>query len=111
MNSVFLASVRDLSWKFGTFGSSLQNNLFQQSTPKGMVTIDLLAMNINRGRDHGLQPYVKYVQKCLNITINIFADLSPTLMNAFNAGQLQKVYGYFDQFKIKTIKNINLDAF
>jgi hypothetical protein len=55
LNSIFLALVNDFAWKFGTFGNQLQNNLFQQFYPNGSTnSFDLLALNINRGRDHGI---------------------------------------------------------
>jgi peroxidase len=92
LNSIMLGTINDLAWKFGTFGMDLQNNLFQQQINGKSYAIDLLAFNINRGRDHGLQPYVKYVQKCLNINITSFSQLSPTLINDFNAQQLASLY-------------------
>ncbi len=92
LNAIMLGTINDLAWKFGTFGMDLQNNLFQQTINNKTYAVDLLAFNINRGRDHGLQPYVKYVQKCLNITITDFAQLSPLLMNDFNAKQLASIY-------------------
>jgi len=71
----------------------LQNNLFQTTYPNGTTyATDLLALNINRGRDHGLQPYINYIKQCFNVTINTFADLSPRFMNSFNAKQLEAVY-------------------
>jgi len=55
LNSIFLALLNDLAWKFRSFGSQLQNSLFQQTYPNGTSnSIDLLAYNINRGRDHGI---------------------------------------------------------
>lgn len=36
---------------------------------------DILAFDIQRGRDHGLQPYVKYLEICKNIKINDWTDL------------------------------------
>lgn len=93
MNSIFLGLVNDIAWKFGSFGTSLQNNLFKSTDSNGNTyAVDLLATNINRGRDHGLQPYVKYVKSCFNITINTFDDLSPILMNGFNRDQLRSIY-------------------
>ena len=54
LNGVFLGMINDIAWKFGTFGYDLQNNLFQTSYPNGTTqSADLLALNINRGRDHG----------------------------------------------------------
>ena len=72
-----------MSWKFGTFGTELQNNLFQNGELRNSPlfrAVDLLSTNINRGRDHGLKPYVHYVRMCHNIVVNNFNDLRP-LMN------------------------------
>ena len=99
MNSVFLVLINDIAWKFGSFGTSLQNNLFKTTYSNGTVTaVDLLALNIHRGRDHGLQPYVKYIQKCFGVTINSFEDLSPAYMNSFNKDQLKSLYEYIRYF-------------
>ncbi len=49
---------------------------FQTTYPNGTIyAIDLLAFDINTGRDHGLQPYINYIKQCFNVTINTFADL------------------------------------
>jgi len=54
LNSIALGLVNDYAWKFGSFGNQLQNNLFQQFYANGSTSsYDLLALNINRGRDHG----------------------------------------------------------
>jgi hypothetical protein len=34
--------------------------LFDEAVP----TMDLVAINMNRGREHGIQPYIKYRQIC-----------------------------------------------
>ena len=94
MNSVFLGFLNDIAWKFGTFGISLQSNLFKTNDSGVVTAVDLLAMNINRGRDHGLQPYVKYIKRCFNVTINTFEDLTPNFMNSFNKDQLKILYEY-----------------
>ncbi len=87
--------VGDLAWKFGSFGFDLQNLLFQVIGSNGQTksAVDLLATNINRGRDHGLQPYIYYVKKCLNITISSFSDLK-VLINLPSIISLQTVYEY-----------------
>ncbi len=94
LNGIFLGILNNLAWKFGTYGNALQNNLFQTTYPNGTTyAIDLLAFNINRGRDHGLQTYVNYVKQCFKVTINTFADLVPRFMNQQSVQQLQAVYG------------------
>ena len=93
LNGILLGILNDPAWRFGTYGTGLQNNLFQTTFPNGTTyAIDLLAFNINRGRDHGLQPYINYVKQCFNITINTFADLVPKFMNQQSIQQLQAVY-------------------
>lgn len=92
---MFLGLVNDIAWKFGTYGTSLQNNFMKTTDENGnVVARDLFAINVNRGRDHGIQPYVKYIKYCFNVTINTFADLTPRFMNRFNMLQLQSIYEY-----------------
>lgn len=50
----------------------LQNNLMDEADS---MPIDLAAFNINRGRDHGIQPYVKYLEYCTGKTVRTFDDL------------------------------------
>ena len=63
-----LCSKRDLA-----IASDLQNKLIDH--PAGPL-LDLAAVNINRGRDHGLAGYSKYVTYCSGITLASFDDLS-----------------------------------
>ena len=93
LNSILIGLVNDLSWKFGSFDNQLQNNLFAILNSKGITesAVDLLATNINRGRDHGLPPYVNYVHNCFNKSIHEFQDLK-FLMNAASIKALQSVY-------------------
>ena len=72
-----MSLINQNAWLFGTFGNQLQNNLQQVTYTNGTtVAADLLAINIQRGRDHGLQPYYKYLQACTGKTISSFSDLS-----------------------------------
>ena len=63
-----LCAKRDLA-----IASDLQNKLIDH--PAGPL-LDLAAVNINRGRDHGLAGYSKYVTYCSGITLTSFTDLS-----------------------------------
>jgi hypothetical protein len=51
LNSVFLGILNDEAWKFGTFGYALHHNLFLSIVNGTPYAIDLLAFNINRGRE------------------------------------------------------------
>ena len=90
-----MALLSDLAWKFGTYGNQIQNNLFQTNYTNGTVVAqDLFAINLQRGRDHGLPTYVQMLKATQNLTITNFTQLWPTLMNQCNGQQLQSVYGY-----------------
>lgn len=49
---------------------------FKNADQKNIGT-DVFALDILRGRDHGLAPYVKYLELCTNQTINDWPDLRP----------------------------------
>ena len=59
--------------------------------PRMPALADLSAININRGRDHGVPAYVYYLQYCSGIQIHSWSDL-----NAFipieNVQKLKSIY-------------------
>ncbi|XP_055952428.1 peroxidase-like [Argiope bruennichi] len=56
--------------------------------------LDLVSLDIQRGRDHGLAPYVVMVRFCSEGRLNIttFDDLAPLLMTEENAEMLKENY-------------------
>jgi peroxidase len=52
---------------------------------------DSLAFDIQRTRDHGLQPYIYYIKKCLNIKINWWEDLQ-NIISDDDLSKLQSIY-------------------
>jgi hypothetical protein len=50
----------------------VSNHLFEISNGRGN---DLISTNINRGRDHGLPPYMEYRKMCKLHTTNRFSGL------------------------------------
>lgn len=67
----------DPSSKFDTsVTDTLQNHLFEVRLGDGTVfAIDLVAQNINRGRDHGIPDYNTVREKCGLRRANSFQDL------------------------------------
>ncbi len=55
--------------------------------------MDLPALNIQRGRDHGLQPYNRYRQLCGLPAVRRFSDLND-VMERDSINALQTVYRY-----------------
>ena len=55
------------------FSSDLRN--FNFFTPCNLRVRDLYSTDIGRGRDHGIAPYIYYVQYCSGIKINSWEDL------------------------------------
>lgn len=52
---------------------------------------DQLAFDIQRTRDHGLQPYINYIKKCLNIRITSWDDLT-SLIAEDDLNKLRSIY-------------------
>lgn len=52
---------------------------------------DSLAFDIQRTRDHGLQPYINYIRKCLNIRISSWDDLH-SIIKEDDLLKLQSIY-------------------
>ncbi|KAL7641462.1 UNVERIFIED_CONTAM: hypothetical protein RMT77_007333 [Armadillidium vulgare] len=77
------------SQKFDRFFSDqLTNKLFSQGRDFGM---DLVSLNLQRGRDHGLPPYPKWREACALPKVNdwndLLQDMDPEVVN-----QLRSIY-------------------
>ncbi len=77
------ASMFDMS-----IADDLQNKLMDEPNS---LSIDLAAFNINRGRDHGIQPYVKYLEYCTGKVVKTFDDLLNITEDA-NLEKLRQAY-------------------
>ncbi|KAF0290157.1 Peroxidasin [Amphibalanus amphitrite] len=75
-------------WVDRAFSSALRERLFIRP---GMPGLDLVALNINRGREHGLQPYITAVENCQGRTIASWEDLAD-LMEPETIARLRGVY-------------------
>ena len=77
----------------GLFDLSLADDLQNsfQDTPGGDL-IDLAAFNINRGRDHGLPGYTKYVSLCTGLSIPSFSDLTKLNWNTNAITRMSAIY-------------------
>ncbi|XP_054736235.1 peroxidasin [Anastrepha obliqua] len=75
----------------------LTEKLFQTSHA---VALDLAAINIQRGRDHGLPGYNTYRQFCNLSTAVTFEDLQHDIKNAEVRKKLQELYGHPDNIDV-----------
>ncbi|XP_050037572.1 salivary peroxidase/catechol oxidase-like [Dermacentor andersoni] len=70
---------------------SVTRNLFRQ--PHMQYGSDLSAIDIQRGRDHGLRPYVDYLQHCRNITVTTFENLTDLMAESNVTDIFKNLYG------------------
>ena len=89
------------------FVQDIAEQLFDELNPNSKTGLDLVALNIQRGRDHGLPGYVAYREACGLGTANTFDDLSsnipPNVSITFSVifaffavnGAILKIKGFF----------------
>jgi peroxidase len=83
--------------RFDHFASeALTNHLFQGSSPFGL---DLMSLNIQRGRDHGLPPYNDWREVCGLPKINSWDELT-TVMDPQAANILRRLYPSVDEIDL-----------
>lgn len=93
IESIFLGLINEPASKYDTnMADTLQHHLFEFVASDGSIrAIDLLAANINRGRDHGLAPYVEFRKKCGLAPAYSFQDFSD-VMSFESIQKLANVY-------------------
>merc|ERR1712098_658185 len=74
-----------------------RNHLFESRSGSG--GLDLVAVNIQRGRDHGLPGYNKYKEICTGEKAKDFNDLRK-VMDAKHIEQLKSVYRHVDDIDL-----------
>lgn len=79
----------------GVFSDGVRNKLF---IDEKKVSLDLVSLNIQRGRDHGLAPYNSWRRFCKlpPLTTNQFSQYGTTMgdFTAENADLFRRVYGH-----------------
>ncbi|XP_060521875.1 chorion peroxidase-like isoform X1 [Cylas formicarius] len=78
--------------------NEVTNHLFE-NTRVNFTGVDLVALNIQRARDHGIPPYNDYRAYCLNSRADTFDDLSDTTA-ADAIEQLQQAYESVDDIDL-----------
>lgn len=93
IESVFFGLLFDPAAKYDTnLMDTFQNHLFESTDSAGNIkAFDLLALNINRGRDHGIPTYNAIRQLCGLAPANSFNDLL-NLMPQSSVNALSRIY-------------------
>lgn len=81
IESILLGLINEPAAKYDTnFADTLQHHLFEFKVSESFIqAVDLLAANINRGRDHGIPSYASYRQRCGLKPLNNFDDLADVM--------------------------------
>ncbi|XP_017487596.1 PREDICTED: chorion peroxidase-like [Rhagoletis zephyria] len=80
------------------FSREITNHLFQ--IPGKRFGLDLVALNIQRGRDHGLPGYVKYREICGLSRVNSFDDLKRIFSNGQVADVMAQLYRHVEDIDL-----------
>jgi peroxidase len=95
LDAICLGALRQSGSRFDAhLSDSIQNHLFESDVLGGKQSTrhhSLSALNIQRGRDHGIKSYVSYRRFCALSQINSFDDLL-ALMDANTVFELKRVY-------------------
>jgi len=83
-----MAEEEGMAWD-ENFISDVRDHLFEANESEG--GLDLVALNIQRGRDHGIPGYIKYLEICGQTKIKKWNDLSK-FMRSENIAKLQRLY-------------------
>ncbi|CAH1270774.1 PXDN [Branchiostoma lanceolatum] len=78
--------------------SGLTKRLF--ADPPGSPGLDLAALNIQRGRDHGLPGYNAWRVKCGLPKANSFDDLAREIPDVIARGKLENLYSHVDDIDV-----------
>ncbi|XP_033126797.1 lactoperoxidase-like [Anneissia japonica] len=94
MDAIVLGMLSDSLSKVDThIDDDVTKHLF--ANPAGSIGLDLVALNIQRGRDHGLPGYNEWRHFCGLRRARYFEDLRRE-MSIININQLRKVYEHVD---------------
>ncbi|XP_040572178.1 salivary peroxidase/catechol oxidase [Lepeophtheirus salmonis] len=80
-----------------SFTQEITRRLFQGNESVGM---DLVALNIQRGRDHGIQSYVRYRRVCGLSEIRTWRDFSQVVSSPELVPRLQLIYNDVDDVDV-----------
>ena len=97
LRGLFGTPVKDRRMTNQPFNTELTEHLFQMAHT---VALDLAALNIQRGRDHGLPNYNNWRQFCNMSLGNDFMDFENEIKNKTLLRKLEKLYGSVDNIDL-----------
>lgn len=90
LDSIFLGLINEKSARLDLGMAGFLQNA-QKTSPKAQHPNDLGSLNIQRGRDHGIPSYTKYVEKCSGKSIKNWKSLEK-FISCDNIKKLRQVY-------------------
>lgn len=97
LRGLFGTPVKDRKATHQPFNSELTEHLFEMAHA---VALDLAALNIQRGRDHGLPTYKSWRSICNMSDVNRFEDLKNEIKNKKLREKLKTIYGSVDKIDL-----------